>query len=104
MSCLNCATFEKRIFIVNYPIALRNAKIVYNIGLSECSRVNHLKIAAFFDYRNCNKCHPGPGCSKLTRSLVNILLRFQMLLSKIHQCFLFKDIEKLLHCKSFSSF
>ena len=47
---------------------------------------------------------PGPGCSKLTMSLVNILLNFQKLISQICQYFLLKKCEKLLHCKSFSHF
>ena len=39
----------------------------------------------------------GPGCSKLTRSLVNILLKFQTLISQIFQYFLSKKSEMLLH-------
>ena len=39
---------------------------------------------------------PGPGCSKLTTSLVNVSLKFQMLISQIHQYFLLKKCEKLL--------
>ena len=46
----------------------------------------------------------GPGCSKLTTSLVNVSLKFQMLISQICQYFLLKKCEKLLHCKSFSHF
>ena len=46
----------------------------------------------------------GPGCSKLTTSLVNVLLKFQMLISNICQYFLLKKCEKLLQCKSFSHF
>ena len=38
----------------------------------------------------------GPGCSKLTRSLVNISLNFQTLISQICQYFSSKIIEKLL--------
>ena len=49
------------------------------------------------------KC-PGPGCSKLTTSLVNDSLKFQTLISQICQYFLLKKCEKLLHCKSFSHF
>ena len=45
-----------------------------------------------------------PGCSKLTTSLVNVLLKFQMLISKICQYFFMKKCEKLLQCKSFSHF
>ena len=46
----------------------------------------------------------GPGFSKLTTPLVNVLLKFQMLISQIHQYFLLKKCEKLLQCKSFSHF
>ena len=46
-------------------------------------------------------CTPGPGCSKLTTSLVNISLNFQKLISLICQYFLLKNCEKLL---SFSHF
>ena len=47
---------------------------------------------------------PGPGCSKLTMSLVNVSLNFQKLISQTDQYFLLKKCEKLLHCKSFSHF
>ena len=46
----------------------------------------------------------GPGCSKLTTSLVNASLKFQTLISEICQYFLLKKCEKLLQCKSFSHF
>ena len=46
----------------------------------------------------------GPGCSKLTTSLVNVSLKFQMLVSEICQYFLLKKSKKLLQCKSFSHF
>ena len=46
----------------------------------------------------------GPGCSKLTTSLVNVSLDFQKLLSQICQYFLLTKCEKLLQCKSFSHF
>ena len=39
---------------------------------------------------------PGPGCSKLTMSLVNVLLKFETLVSEICQYFLLKKCEKLL--------
>ena len=50
------------------------------------------------------KCQSGPHCSKLTTSLVNVSLKFQKLISQIHQYFLLKKCEKLLQCKSFSYF
>ena len=43
-------------------------------------------------------------CSKLTMPLVNVLLKFRMLISGICQYFLLKKCEKLLQCKSFSHF
>ena len=43
----------------------------------------------------------GPGCSKLTTSLVNVSLKCQKLISNIRQYFLLKKCEK---CKSFSHF
>ena len=46
----------------------------------------------------------GPGCSKLTTSLVNVSLKFQMLISQICQYFLLKKCEEFLHCKSVSHF
>ena len=46
----------------------------------------------------------GPGCSKLTKSLVNVSLKFQTLISEIWQYFLSKKCEKLLQCKSFFHF
>ena len=49
-------------------------------------------------------CCPRPGCSKLTTSLVNVLLIFQMFISQICQYFLLKNCEQLLQCKSFSHF
>ena len=43
---------------------------------------------------------PGPGCSKLTTSLVNVLLKFQMLKSEIRHYFLLKKCEKLCTAKA----
>ena len=47
---------------------------------------------------------PGPSCSKLTTSLVNVSLKFQTLIFQICQYFLLNKCVKLLHCKSFSHF
>ena len=52
----------------------------------------------------CQSYTSGPGCSKLTMSLVNVSLKFQMLISNITQYFLLKQCEKLLQCKNFSHF
>ena len=46
----------------------------------------------------------GPGGSKITTSLVNVSLKFQMLVSQICHYFWLKKCEKLLQCKSFSHF
>ena len=41
---------------------------------------------------------PGPSCSKLTTSLVNVSLKFQTLILQIHCYFLLKKCENPLHC------
>ena len=46
----------------------------------------------------------GPSCSKLMTMLVNVLLKFQTLISNICQNFLLKKCEKLLQCISFFHF
>ena len=51
-----------------------------------------------------DSCGTGPGCSKLTMSLVNVSLKFQTLIFNICQYVLLKKCEKLLQCKSFSHF
>ena len=47
---------------------------------------------------------PGPGCSKLTTSLVNVSSKFHKSKTEICQYLLLKKCEKLLQCKSFSHF
>ena len=37
--------------------------------------------------------YPGPGCSKLTMSLVNVSLNFQKFISQICQYFLLKNVS-----------
>ena len=44
----------------------------------------------------------GSGCLKLTKSLVNISLKFQTLICVIRQYFLLKNCEKLLHLEAFA--
>ena len=61
---------------------------------------NMLTLDKFYMQRRIS----GPGCSKLTTSLVNDSLKFQTLISQICQYFLLKKCEKLLQCKSFSHF
>ena len=46
---------------------------------------------------------PGPGCSKLTTSLVNVSLKFKTLLIQIHCYFLLEKCENL-QCKRFSHY
>ena len=46
----------------------------------------------------------GPGYSKLTTSLINVLLKFQTLISDLCQYFSLKKCGKILQCKSFSHF
>ena len=46
----------------------------------------------------------GSGCSKLMMLLVNVSLKFQTLISEIHNYFFVEKCEKLLQCKNFSHF
>ena len=43
---------------------------------------------------------PGPGCSKLTTSLVNEPLKFQTLISQIRQYFLLKNVRSFCIAKA----
>ena len=61
-------------------------------------RILHLEVCEWFILIS------EPGCSKLTTSLVNVLLKLQTLISNICQYFLLKKYEKLLQCKSLSHF
>ena len=47
----------------------------------------------------CSKYYPGPSCSKLTTSLVNVSLKFQTLILQIHSYFLLKKCENPLHVR-----
>ena len=47
---------------------------------------------------------PGPSCSKLMTSLVNVSFKFQTLILQIHCYFLLKKCANPLHCKGFSHF
>ena len=46
----------------------------------------------------------GPSCSKLTTSLVNEMLKFEMLIFQICQYFLLKKCEKLFAVQKLLSF
>ena len=65
-----------------------------------CHIIRRWRLMFFFHRCWC----PGPGCSKLTTSLVNVSLKFQTLIAKIYQYFLLKTSEKLLQCKKLLSF
>ena len=58
----------------------------YTIYIFSCSKRD------CFDNLKLNFCskRSGPGCSKLTASLVNVSLKFQTLISNICQYFLLK--------------
>ena len=53
------------------------------------------------NYRDPHRISSGPGCSKLTTLLVNVSLKFHMLIFNIHHCFLLKKCEKLLRVSHF---
>ena len=62
----------------------------------------------FFLHRYCSPIpvlsKSGPSCSKLAMSLVNVSLKFQVLILQIHCYFLLKKCENPLHCKGFLHF
>ena len=64
---------------------------------------NKICVNDYHDKTMCPVQKSGPGCSKLTTSLVNVSLKFQMFIAQC-QYFLLKKCEKLLQCKSFSHF
>ena len=73
--------------------------------IHDTSLLVHIHVGfSHFSFCISNFWPPGPGCSKLTTSLINETLKFQMLISQICQYFLLKNFEKLLQCKSFSHF
>ena len=86
---------EKHIdVLINNAAVMKCPKNLTADGFEMQLGVNHLGEFIF----------SGPGCSKLTTSLVNDSLKFQTLISQICQYFLLKKCEKLLQCKSFSHF
>ena len=76
------------LLLLPHPPLITN-KYLFTAGLTEFSR-------------------PGPGCSKLTTSLVNVSLKFQMLISEICQYFLLKKCSAkaslIYSTKNFSVF
>ena len=53
----------------------------------------------YFSRFNSNNTS-GPSCSKLTMLLVNVLLKFQMLISEICQYFLLKNVTNVCTAKA----
>ena len=53
------------------------------------------------DHSSNAATQPGPGCSKLTTSLVNVSLKFQTLIAEICQYVLLKKCEKVQKLLSF---
>ena len=49
-------------------------------------------------------CSSGPGCSKLTTSLVNVSLKFQTLITEIGQYFLLKKVRGFCIAKASLTF
>ena len=49
---------------------------------------------------DCPDQQSGPGCSKLTMSLVNVSLKFQTLISEIIQYFLLKNVRSFCSAKA----
>ena len=93
-------------FIFHISIKMFNLLLIFlDLCHTSCTPTNYLLASnrrAIIVNLDCHRS--GPGCSKLTTSLVNVSLKFKMLISEICQYFLLKKCEKLLQCKSFSHF
>ena len=63
-----------------------------------------LKIFIFYYAIYCGKYCSGPGCSKLTTSLVNVSLKFQSLISNICQYILLKNVRSFCSAKASPNF
>ena len=92
--------YNQEFSVIDDQVGIIGNKILFLWILSMC-KYNHL--APELNIKP-GRLHSGPGCSKLTTLLVNVSLKFQTLISRIHLYFLLKKSEKLLHCKSFSHF
>ena len=89
----------RKSYFWNKKISLRNISVIP-------SYLEHWQLLwchFFCSWHKVCRCS-GPGCSKLTTSLVNVSLNFQTLISNMRYYFLLKNCEKLLQCKSFSHF
>ena len=98
-SCLTTHVYQryftgKETYFNSHIISKENARILLHL-LADCFEA---------DLARNYMVTSGPGCSKLTTSLVNVSLKFQSFISNICQYFLLKKCEKLLQCKSFSHF
>ena len=104
-----------QIYCINVNVTLFMSQALVSCHMNHSSHIHiwliltKLRISSKCLYQEFNSVckqlqQPGPGCSKLTTSLVNFLLKFPTLISHICQYFLSKKCEKLLHCKSFSHF
>ena len=75
MCALNFSWFCKIL-----PATLCSLPAVHVIG---CIAVNQLNSIDQDDRAHTEPFHLGPDCSKLMKSLVNVLLKFQMLISNL---------------------
>ena len=105
--------FSNVLYTITLPYLqekMRGAFALQKKTRTKTARKLHKSLTDYFVSQQCfEQLDPdcwqsGPGCSKLTTSLVNMSLKFQTLISQICQYFLLKKCEKLLQCKSFSHF
>ena len=102
-SCHSCTRHS----VLTCSIILPSMLKIFLMVAELCSRNELLTPArrhSSFPKQKSGYKKPGPSCSKLTTSLVNVSLKFQTLISGIRHYFLLKKCEKLLQCKSFSHF
>ena len=72
--------------------------LIYN--LSRCTKSNKMYALIVLIWSS----HPGPGCSKLTTSLVNETLKFQTLISQICQYFFYEKMWEAFAVQKLLSF
>ena len=90
-------------FSINYPSYL------FLSGVLPYNEIdNYLFLSGVLPYNEIDnlthgsktkKKRPGPGCSKLATSLVNVSLKFQTLISETRQYFLLKKCESFFQQK-----
>ena len=100
-------SFEGLVLVVLFQIGLRliftlNHRLNISLRPIWNNTTSHFVVLFTYLWRwlHKNGSTSGPGCSKLTTSLVNISLKFQMFISKICQYFYWKNMRSFCIAKA----